>query len=192
MIFLSIDENSGNANVLDLEIKKVVILGPECTGKSELSEHLAKEFNTVWVEEYARTYINNLQRPYGPEDLPIIARGQLSLEDSLVSKANRVLICDTDLYVIKIWSQFKYGLCDPGILKVIASRKYDLYLLSYIDVPWAYDPLREHPEEREILFEFYHREMLNQNVPFQIIKGAREERRKAAIHSIKKLLGDNL
>jgi NadR type nicotinamide-nucleotide adenylyltransferase len=173
-----------------LEIKKVVILGPECTGKSELSEYLAKEFNTVWVEEYARTYINNLQRSYSPGDLPIIAQGQLSLEDSLVPKANKVLICDTDLYVIKIWSLFKYGFCDPGILRAIASRKYDLYLLSYIDIPWAYDPLREHPQEREILFELYHREMLNQSVPFQIIKGEREERRKAATDSIKKLLGD--
>ena len=114
----------------------------------------------------------------------------MSLEDSLVSKANKVLICDTDLYVIKVWSQFKYGFCDPEILTAIASRKYDLYLLSYIDIPWAYDPLREHPEERERLFELYHREMLNQGVPFHIIKGAREQRRKAATDSIKKLLGD--
>ena len=175
---------------MELEIKKVVILGPECTGKSELSAHLAKEFNTVWVEEYARTYLSNLQRAYGPEDLPIIAQGQLSLEDSLASKASKVLVCDTDLYVIKIWSQFKYGFCDPEILTAIASRKYDLYLLSYVDIPWAYDPLREHPEERERLFELYHREMLNQSVPFQIIKGSREERRKAATDSIKKILGD--
>jgi NadR type nicotinamide-nucleotide adenylyltransferase len=172
----------------DSAVKRVVILGPECTGKSELSEYLAKEFSTVWVEEYARAYIESLERPYTPEDLPVIARGQLSLEDALAQKANRVLICDTDLYVIKLWSNFKYGYCDPQVLASIASRKYDLYLLSYIDVPWQFDPLREHPDEREILFELYHREMQNQPVPFQIIKGSREERRKTAKAAVKKLL----
>jgi NadR type nicotinamide-nucleotide adenylyltransferase len=170
------------------EIKKVVILGPECTGKSELSEFLAQEFNTVWVEEYARSYINNLHRPYGPEDLPAIARGQISLEDGLVSKADKVLICDTNLYVIKVWSTFKYGYCDPEILESIATRKYDLYLLTYIDLPWVADPLREHPDHRELLYSLYLQEMENQSVPFIEIKGSREERRSLASESIKKLL----
>ena len=171
-------------------VRKVVILGPECTGKSELSEYLANHFSTVWVEEYARTYISSLPRPYEPEDLPVIARGQLSLEDTVAPKANRVLICDTDLYVIKIWSQFKYGFVHPDILKSIATRKYDLYLLSYIDVPWAYDPQREHPEQRDELFDLYHQEMLRQQVPFTIIRGTREARRESAVGSIKKLLGE--
>lgn len=174
------------------EIKKVVIIGPECTGKSELSEFLAAEFDTVWVEEYARTYIESLDRSYTPEDLPVIARGQLSREDALVSKANRVLICDTDLYVIKVWSNFKYGYCDPQILESIASRKYDLYLLSYIDIPWVFDPLREHPDERGVLFELYHEEMQKQNVPFQIIKGSREERRSLATAAVKNLLLESI
>jgi len=170
------------------EIKKVVILGPECTGKSELSEFLAQEFNTVWVKEYARSYINNLQRPYGPEDLPVIARGQIALENDLVSKAHKVLISDTDLYVIKVWSTFKYGYCDPEILDSIATRKYDLYLLTYIDIPWVPDPLREHPDQRELLYSLYLQEMKNQPVPFIEIKGSREERRKLAVAHVKKLL----
>lgn len=177
-------------DVSNPNVRKVVILGPECTGKSELSEYLANHFSTVWVEEYARTYISTLERPYGPEDLPVIARGQLSLEDTFTPQANRVLICDTDLYVIKIWSQFKYGFVHPDILKSIATRKYDLYLLSYIDVPWAYDPQREHPQQRDELFGMYHQEMLRQHVPFTIIRGTREERRASAIESIRKLLGE--
>lgn len=177
------------ASKTDLEIKKVVVLGPECTGKSELSEYLARTFDTVWVEEYARSYIDGLKRPYGPEDLPVIARGQLSLEDRLVREANRVLICDTDLYVIKVWSIFKYGYCDPEILHSISSRRYDLYLLSYIDIPWAYDPQREHPEQREALFDLYHREMQNQPVPFRVVKGPREERRRIATEAVQELLG---
>jgi len=173
---------------LQTEIKKVVIIGPECTGKSELSGYLAEELRTVWVEEYARSYLDLLQKPYTPEDLVLIARGQLAREDEIVSKANKVLICDTDLYVIKVWSIFKYGYCDPEILRSIASRKYDLYLLSYIDVPWEFDPLREHPQEREILFDLYHREMQNQPVPFTIIKGSREERRRVATEAVRSLL----
>lgn len=173
---------------MSLEIKKVVVLGPECTGKSELSEFLAKEFKTVWVEEFARTYINNLQRPYGLSDLVNIAKGQLYLEDTLTSKANKLLICDTDLYVIKIWSTFKYGYCDPEILKSIASRKYDLYLLTYIDIPWEADPQREHPDQRELLYELYLNEMRNQSGPFTEIKGTRDQRRKQATERIKKLL----
>jgi NadR type nicotinamide-nucleotide adenylyltransferase len=170
-----------------LEIKKVVVLGPECTGKSELSAHLAARFRTVWVPEYARQYLDELRRPYGPEDLPVIARGQLALEDEMERKANKVLICDTDLYVIKIWSIFKYGNCDPEILRSIASRKYDLYLLTYIDIPWAYDPLREHPDQREELYHLYLQEMKNQPVPFIEIRGDRDQRRKVTTEAIKAL-----
>ena len=173
-----------------MDIKKVVIIGPECTGKSELSEYLARQFNTLWVAEYARRYLGDLPRPYRPEDLLLIAKGQISMEDQLVSKANKVLICDTDLYVIKVWSNFKYGYCDPEILRSIATRKYDLYLLTYIDVPWLHDPLREHPDQREELFEVYLTEMQNQNVPFRIIKGTREERRKDAMQSIERVLDE--
>ncbi len=173
---------------MSLNIKKVVVLGPECTGKSELSEFLAKEFKTVWVEEFARTYINNLQRPYGPSDLLSIAKGQLYLEDTLASKAYKLLICDTDLYVIKIWSTFKYGYCDPETLKSIASRKYDLYLLTYVDIPWETDPQRENPDQRELLYELYLNEMRNQSVPFTEIKGTRDQRRKQATKRIKKLM----
>jgi NadR type nicotinamide-nucleotide adenylyltransferase len=170
-----------------LEVKKVVVLGPECTGKSELSEYLAAGFNTVWTPEYARQYLDDLKRPYGPEDLPVIARGQLALEDDMERKANKMLICDTDLYVIKVWSTFKYGYCDPEILRSIASRKYHLYLLTYIDIPWAYDPLREHPDQREELYNLYLQEMKNQPVPFIEIKGDREERRKIATEAVQAL-----
>jgi NadR type nicotinamide-nucleotide adenylyltransferase len=174
-----------------LKIKKVVVIGPECTGKSDLSEFLATEFKTVWVEEYARRYLSGLQVPYGPADLVNIANGQLQAEDSLLPRADKILICDTNLYVIKIWSIFKYGYCDPVILKAIDNREYDLYLLTYIDIPWEYDPLREHPDQREKLYHLYLNEMKNQSVPFTEIKGPRHQRRKTAIESVQKLLHNN-
>jgi NadR type nicotinamide-nucleotide adenylyltransferase len=169
-------------------MKKVVVLGPECTGKSELSDFLAREFQTVWVPEFARVYINDLKRPYEATDLLNIARGQLTLEDKLAGEANDLLICDTDLYVIKVWSMFKYGFCHPEILTAIRDRRYDLYLLTYIDIPWEADPLREHPNERERLYDLYLTEMQNQPVPFIEIKGDRSHRRKLAIEGVNALL----
>src|SRR6187402_1758917 len=97
--------------------KKVAIIGPECTGKSELSQYLADHFNTEWVPEYARAYLDKLRRPYTQDDLLKIAHGQLRLEDEYTIDANNFLICDTNLYVIKIWSMFKYGNCQDEILK---------------------------------------------------------------------------
>lgn len=174
------------------KIKKVVIIGPECTGKSELSQWLANTFNTEWVKEYAREYLDNLDRPYGPEDLPLIARGQLAAEDALAKTANNVLFCDTDLYVIKVWSYFKYGYCDKEILDTIASRKYDLYLLTYIDIPWVSDPLREHPDQREVLYSIYLKEMKSQSVPFLEVKGTREQRQTLAATAVRTMLDDHL
>lgn len=171
-----------------MAIKKVVVIGPECTGKSELSEYLAHEFQTVWVEEYARQYLRELNRPYEQEDLRLIAEGQLLLEDNQTPLANKLLICDTDLYVIKIWSVFKYGQCDSMILDVIAQRKYDLYLLTYIDIPWEYDPQREHPDQRQELYSLYLDEMKNQSVPFLEISGDRAHRRKIARQRVEQLL----
>jgi NadR type nicotinamide-nucleotide adenylyltransferase len=169
-------------------VKKVAVIGPECTGKSELSEFLAGYFHTEWVPEYARGYINNLVRPYEQHDLIAIAHGQIRLEDEWIRDSNSVLICDTNLYVIKIWSEFKFGTCDKTILEQIATRKYDLYLLTSIDLPWEDDPLREHPHKREQLYEIYLNEMKNQPVPFVEIKGERELRRKAAVDAVEKLL----
>ena len=173
-----------------LQIKKVVIIGPECTGKSDLSEYLAARFSTVWVREYAREYLDNLGRPYGPEDLLRIAQGQIALEDEMTQRAKKVLFCDTDLYVIKVWSYFKYGYCDRSILEAIGRRTYDLYLLTYIDIPWVSDQLREHPDQRETLYSLYLQEMQNQPVPFLEIKGSREARQNLATAAVKKLLDD--
>jgi NadR type nicotinamide-nucleotide adenylyltransferase len=173
---------------MENSIKKVVVIGPECTGKSDLSEFLASHYNTEWVPEYARGYLDNLVRPYNQSDLTSIARGQVRLEDKSMLSANEVLICDTNLYVVKVWSEFKYGNCDPDITKVIQNRKYDLYLLTYIDIAWQEDPLREHPNERQTLYEIYLKELQNQSVPFVEIKGEREQRYQSAIEAVDKVL----
>lgn len=167
-------------------IKKVCVIGPECTGKTVLSEALAKHLKTVWVEEYARAYLNRLNIPYEEADLLKIAHGQLRMEDEWSIDANKVLICDTNLIVIKVWSEFKYGHVNKEITELIASRKYDLYLLTYIDIPWTADPLREHPDKREVLYNIYLDEMKKQSVPFIEVKGNEEQRLKMALEAISK------
>ncbi|RAW02816.1 AAA family ATPase [Pseudochryseolinea flava] len=169
-------------------IKKVAIIGPECTGKSDLSNFLAEHFKTVWVPEYARAYIDRLTHPYQEHDLLTIAHGQLRLEDEWLRDAKDVLICDTNLYVIKVWSEFKFGTVHKQILESLATRKYDLYLLTYVDIAWEDDPQREHPEKRQQLYDIYLNEMKQQSVPFVEIKGERDERRKIAVEAIDNLL----
>lgn len=168
--------------------KKVAIVGPECTGKTSLAQALAKHFKTDWVPEYARSYLNKLNRPYEISDLTKIAHGQLRVEDEWANGAHDVIFCDTNLIVLKVWSEFRFGECDPEILKLMTERHYDLLLLTDIDVPWENDPQREHPDKRELFKEIYHKEVVNSNIPFIEISGSAEARLQIAITSIQSIL----
>ncbi|MEI7981580.1 MAG: ATP-binding protein [Bacteroidota bacterium] len=165
-------------------IRKIAITGPESTGKSMLSEQLADHYNTLWVPEFAREYLELLNRPYEEKDIVLISQQQIIQEDRLSGRANRFLFCDTELIVTKIWSEVKYGRCDAWILNEIQYHSYDLFLLCDIDLPWEYDPLREHPHQRRFLFDLYHQELKSRNFPFYIIRGFGPERLKDAIIKI--------
>ena len=169
-------------------VKKVCVIGPECTGKTDLSKFLSEHYNTPWVDEYARAYLNKLGRPYQQHDLTKIAHGQMRMEDEWLNDANKILICDTNLIVIKIWSEYKFGTCDKEILKGMAERKYDLYLLTNIDIPWQDDPQREHPQKREFFWNLYKKEVATTGVATVEISGSREVRRSTAIEAINKLI----
>ena len=170
------------------EIKKIVVIGPECTGKSDLSEYLARHYQTAWVKEYARAYLENLNRDYEESDLVKIAHGQIRMEDEWLYEANKVLICDTNLLVIKIWSEYKYGHCHEEILQLLHSKTYDLFLLTYIDIPWEADAQREHPEDREKLWNIYKKTLEKQKVPCVEIRGDRKQRRAIAVREIDRLI----
>lgn len=167
-------------------IKKIVVIGSESTGKSTLSADLANALDTVWVDEYAREYLLQLGRDYEEHDLLTIAKGQLALEDEKLKQANEYLICDTDLNVIKVWSEASYGRCDEWVLQQIKERKYDAYILTDIDMPWVDDPLREHPHphEREYFFNLYKAIVEQSGVPFVIVKGNAKERLQKALSFI--------
>ena len=167
---------------------KIAVVGPESTGKSTLAEMLAKHYNTYWVREFAREYIDHLKRPYQKKDLDLIARGQMQAENDLTGSAkNGILICDTNLIVIKVWSEYKYGSCEDWILDEMNRRKYDLHLLTYIDIPWEDDPQREHPEKREYFYEIYREELNSRGLRYVELKGSMDERFRSAVSEINAL-----
>jgi NadR type nicotinamide-nucleotide adenylyltransferase len=159
-----------------MQPKRIAITGPESVGKTTLAQALAAGFGTIWVPEYAREYLEHLGRPYVFEDLEIIARGQLELEERCARLAHRYLFCDTDLLVIKIWSAYKYQQTAPFILESLNNSPYDLFVLCGTDVPWEYDPLRENPGEREELYQLYKKELTDYSMPFIEVSGSLEER----------------
>jgi nicotinamide riboside kinase len=165
-------------------MKKIVVIGPESTGKSSLTEQLANQFDCPMVEEYARSYIDQLNRPYEKEDLLEIARGQIHNEDRFQNMQAPFLFCDTDLRVIKIWSQVKYQDVHPWILYQIGQRKYHGYLLTDIDLPWEPDPQREHPRYRKQLFKMYQEELEMSGIPFTIISGSGDQRLQQSVKFI--------
>lgn len=171
-------------------LKKIVIIGPESTGKSSLCEGLAAHYGTIWVREYAREYLLTHGMGYRFEDLRTIAEGQLALEEKGAADASGTLIIDTDMYVMKVWSEFVFGKCDPWILDRIVQRKYDAYLLCRTDLPWVKDELREYPDllSREQLFHIYRDLLINQSVPWAEIGGQADERLTAAITAVDRLL----
>jgi NadR type nicotinamide-nucleotide adenylyltransferase len=167
--------------------KKIVVTGPESTGKSTLCEQLATNYKTLWVPEYAREYLMRLGRPYTYEDLLTIAKGQLEQEDRIIASSNAPLVfIDTDMYVMKVWCEFVFGKCHSFILEEIVKRKYDAYLLCNTDLPWIADELREYPdlESRELLYHMYKDLMINQSTPWIDISGDYNERLRKAISFI--------
>ena len=128
-------------------MRKIVIIGPECTGKSTLSQNLAEHYKTTWCPEFAREYLREKGSDYSFEDLLNIATGQLELEDNLLTQAkNDYYFIDTDMYVMKVWCEVAFQNVHTWILKQIAARQYDFYLLCDIDLPWEQDGLREYPD----------------------------------------------
>lgn len=182
-------------------LKKIVIIGPESTGKSTLGQQLAEHYESLYCPEYAREYLLANGRDYNFQDLLTIAKGQIALEDEhtaqleeraaplLENDGDIPLFIDTDMYVMKVWCEFVFNNCHSYILEQLAKRKYDMYLLCEPDLPWVKDELREYPDHatRHKLFNTYRDLMINQSVPWAIVNGQQEERLQKAIHTVDSL-----
>jgi NadR type nicotinamide-nucleotide adenylyltransferase len=175
-------------------IKKIVAIGPESTGKSTLCQQLAKYYHTFYCDEYAREYLNVNGTKYTVDDLLTIAKGQLKLEaqtkQKTIEQNKQLFFVDTDMYVMKVWSEYVFNSCHPFILQQTAKQDTSLYLLCHSDLPWIKDNLREYENEqpRKELFNMYFDILQNQQVPFVHIKGNYVDRLTCAINAINTLL----
>ncbi|HVG15619.1 MAG TPA: ATP-binding protein [Chitinophagaceae bacterium] len=172
-------------------MKKIVIIGPESTGKSTLCQQLAERYETAWCPEFAREYLSANGMDYSFEDLLNIARGQMTLEKNMLQHSkNGVYFIDTDMYVMKVWCEVAFNNCHSWILKQIAIQQYDLYLLCDIDLPWVKDDLREYPdvEFRRKLFLMYKDIVINSKTKWAIISGSFEQRFQTATALVDLLL----
>jgi len=190
---------------------KISVIGPESTGKSTLCERLATHYNTMWCPEYAREYLQIHGTKYNYEDLLVIAKGQVAVEEKYINTISmrsatdneesahhstftaphsQLLFVDTDMSVMKVWCEFVFGKCHRFILNQMAERKYDLFLLCNVDLPWIKDELREYPgiEIREKIYKMYKDIMINQPVPWIDISGEYDVRLKKAIDATEQII----
>ena len=186
-------------------LKKIVVIGPESTGKSTLCRQLAEHFETVWCPEYAREYLLTNGKDYSFSDLLTIAKGQITSEEyweEVLEKRAAPLLeqdydipyfIDTNMIVMKVWSEFVFNQCHPFIDEQLTKRQYDHYLLCQPDLEWEKDELREYPdlETRERLFLIYKNYLEQQAVPWTIIKGKNAERVQGAIRTVKGILASS-
>lgn len=175
---------------------RVVLYGPESTGKTTLAKALADHYQTSWVPEFARSYLqekwDKQQAVCTLADLPIIAQGQLAAENTAIAQANRLIFCDTNILVTKVWSETHFeGYCAPELNTILAQTHYDLYLLTSIDVPWEKDDLRDRPNDREQMFIYFKQQLEAYNFPFLVLEGTLEERIQKAVNTIDQLLDIN-
>ncbi len=169
--------------------KKVCILGPESTGKSTLSAQLAEHYQTNFISEYARTYLEAKGRDPVYEDMEYIGKGQRSSLDSLIKNSNKVVFSDTDIQTTKIWSQWLFSKC-PDYLNT-EEQDFDLYLLLDVDVPWVDDAVRFFPERRQEFFDDCRQNLDRLLFPYEIISGDWKQRFDKALIAVDELFKED-
>ncbi len=164
-----------------------VVIGPESTGKTTLCQQLASRYQSDWIPEYARTYLEELQKPYTFDDVIHIAQKQIEIEQNFSGQSNFLFI-DTDLIITKVWLLHVFKQTPPWIDDYLKSAYRKAYLITYPDLPWEFDPLRENPHLRQYLFDWYIREVKQLNTPYAIIKGLGNERTENAVKYIQSII----
>lgn len=165
---------------------KIVLTGPESSGKSTLAQQLAAHYDAPCLSEYSRRFLAQLERPYVEKDLVDIAQGQLAQEEAIAITKPPLFFCDTSLLVMRVWGLYKYDRSDDQIKEMLVQSQPDLFLLCRPDLPWESDPLREHAsiEDREALFQLYHQEVQAFQFPYVIISGQGAGRLEMAIQAV--------
>lgn len=161
-------------------LKRVVVLGPESTGKTTLAGDLAQAFGTSWVGEYLRVYLDAKGGVCEPDDLPRVVAGHWVMEATLARRARRVLVCDTDPLMTAVYSRFYYGTLPAWLDDAASVRRADHYLLLDCDVPWVADPHRDAPHARDVILGLCREELERRGLPFTLVRGGWDQRLAAA------------
>ena len=175
------------------DVLKIVLYGPESTGKTTLAEKLAEHFDTEWVPEFSRDYLQKKwdreQKICEKRDILPIAQGQIALENEKAKRARKVLFCDTNLLETVVYSKAYYDdFCEPSVLKQALKAHYDLYFLTYIDIPWVEDDLRDRPKQRDFMFAKFKEPLDEHKLPYHILRGNLQERFDEAVKKVEELL----
>ncbi len=176
-------------------VKKVVLFGPESTGKSTLSVQLAKEFDTLYNPEFVRSYLDLKQQIHGPatsahdlvkaQDLEPIALGQLASEQNMAKQANKLLFLDTNLFMTALYAKYYFGEAPQWLWRLVEQEKYDLYLLLTTDLPFVKDPLRDSAFQQKELHTLFKETLIEKGLPFFEISGKGEERLQSASQKVR-------
>ena len=170
-------------------MKRVVVTGSECTGKTTLARALAKHYETVWVPEYAREFVVEKGTEPDHSDVDAIARGQIDLEEPVAASRPRLLILDTDLLSTAVYSRHYYGDCPLWIEEAVRQRASDLYLLAGIDVPWVPDgDQRDRGDRRDEMQGLFRQALVSNGFVFVEIGGPPTSRLTDSISAIDLLL----
>ncbi len=164
-------------------LKRICIFGPESTGKTSLASLLAKHYQTRWVPEYARLYIES-KPELKQEDMIYIAEGQIALENTIAPQANKILFCDTDPLSTVLWSHYLFDTCSETVLQLAAQQTYDLYLLMSPDLEWEEDTVRYLPGKGNDFFNRCVETLTAYQRPFVVVSGREDTRLSCAINHI--------
>lgn len=175
---------------------RIVLFGPESTGKTTLAKKLATHFKTHWVPEYMRTYLehkwDSTQEKITKDDLVPIAQGQIASENELASKTEGFLFCDTNILELQVYCTYYYDGWSPTLIEeAVQNHTYAYYFLTDIDVPWEPDKLRDRPFDRSTLFRSFESALKQRNLPYSILTGTTTSRFREAISILTKTFQDN-
>jgi NadR type nicotinamide-nucleotide adenylyltransferase len=162
----------------------IALVGPESSGKTTLANQLALHFEAELVAEFAREYIDTLNRPYTKDDVTFIAKQQVESENRAIKSGNPIIICDTDVLVVKVWRVVKWGDTDSLVENRLKNQDERLYLLLRPDLPWETDLQREHPTERNELFTYYEDYLIQAKKRYAIVEGLGIQRFENALRAI--------
>ncbi len=163
--------------------KRVLVCGPESTGKTTLTRDLAAHYGTVWVPEQARDYAEGLD-DLGYDDIAAIAARQMEAEEQAARRANRLLFCDTDLVTTEVYSREYFGRCPRFVERLADERRYDLTLLCDIDLPWVPDPHRTLGDRRPEFMARFRAELDSRRISYAMVQGTGPERLACAVEIV--------